>query len=279
MDKMLKIDASVITEKGNVRTKNEDNFFLDGLFMQKSDNSDFCKHSLNSLGHQFVFAVCDGMGGEELGEEASFLAVQSLSLMLKSSESKILSNIADLRDFMSSYIEKSNALIFENSLSAGKRMGTTLASILFFENKAIALNIGDSRVYLFRDSNLIKLTNDHTESERLIRLGLLDKEVARFHKSNNILTRHLGIDPQKGRMEADYSDEFNVLKGDTYLICSDGLSNTITYEELKNSLSSSNDSAALSKNLVDLAFEKKGIDNVTAMIIRITDINDFIKTT
>ena len=151
-------------------------------------------------------------------------------------------------------------------------MGTTLASVVFSQDKAMALNIGDSRVYLFRDSSLTKLTNDHTEAERLIRLGLLDKDTARFHKSKNILTRHLGVDPANGVMEADYSDNFTVLKGDIYLICSDGLSNLLTDEELKFHLSIPGNSAVLCKDLVELALSNNGTDNLTALVVRIIDL-------
>ena len=271
MGTMLKIDASVVTSKGNVRSKNEDNFYLNGLYMKKSDNENFCSYSLSNTDQQFIFAVCDGMGGEELGEEASFTAVQTLLEFHKSDFHNPL-NTADLQTLMDSYIKKSNTLIFEHALSIGKRMGTTLASLSICQDKARALNIGDSRVYLLRDFKLTKLTTDHTEAERLIRLGLIDRDSTQFQKSKNILTRHLGVNPANGMMEADYSEEFKVSKGDIFLICSDGLSNPLTDEELKHCLSGSNESAVICKNLVDMALSKDQTDNVTALVVRIIDI-------
>lgn len=268
---MLKIDASVVTSKGNIRSKNEDNFYLNGLYMKKSDDENFCSYSLSNTDQQYIFAVCDGMGGEELGEEASFTAVHALHEFHKSAFPDSL-NISDLQELMDSYIEKSNTQIFEQSLALGKRMGTTLASIVFCQDKAMALNIGDSRVYLLHNLSLTKLTSDHTEAERLIRLGLINKNSEQFHKSKNILTRHLGVNPANGMMEADYSAEIKVSKGDIYLVCSDGLSNPLTDAELKHCLSSSNESAVICEKLVNLALSKDETDNVTALVVRIIDI-------
>ncbi len=268
---MLKIDASVMTTKGGIRSKNEDNFYFNGAFMKKDSLTDPLCISTKTSGQRFIFAVCDGMGGEEFGEEASFLAVQVLHEFYKKSfrTSTVLS---DLKESIDNHIKKSNKIIYEQSLSLGKRMGTTLASIVFCRDKAISLNIGDSRVYLLRGSNLKKLTTDHTEAERLIRLGVLNSYTARFHKSKNLLTRYLGTNPFFGIMEADYSDELTVLKGDTYLVCSDGLSNFLTDEEIQFHLSVTGTSASICKDLLNLALGNYGTDNVTVSVIKILDI-------
>lgn len=268
---MIKIDASVMTSKGNIRSKNEDNFYFNGVLMERNSVTDPLCISTTTSDYQFVFAVCDGMGGEHFGEEASFLAVQSLHEFYKSNfqPSTI---IADLKELMNNYIKNTNKIVYTNSLTLGKKMGTTLASIVFCRDKAIALNIGDSRVYQMRGSNLTRLTNDHTEAERLIRLGVLNSYTAKFHNSKNILTRYLGTNPSNGIMEADYSDELTVLKGDTYLVCSDGLSNGLNDEEIKFHLSIDGKSELICKDLVDLALSNNGTDNVTALIIKITDV-------
>lgn len=271
MGTMLKIDATVMTSKGNIRSKNEDNFYFNGIIKEKDSYNDPLSFSTSSSSSQFVFAVSDGMGGEELGEKASYLAVQSLHEFYKSNI-KSISSIIDLKKHLEDYIKKANKLIYEHSLTMGKRMGTTLAGIAFYQDKVITLNIGDSSVYLLRNSALTKLTTDHTEAQRLIRLGVLNSHTAKFHKSKNILTRYLGTDPSNGIMEADYSDELTVLKGDTYLICSDGLSSTLTDEELKFHLSITGNSALICKDLLDLALGNDGKDNITALVIKIVDV-------
>ncbi len=272
MGNKLKIDATVITTKGNVRSNNEDNFYFNGLIMKKTDNSDFCTYSLSTTGQNFIFAVCDGMGGEECGEEASFSAVQALQDMYVDLKSQKFSSITHLKDFMDCYVDLSNTLICKHSNSINKRMGTTLASVIFFEARALALNIGDSRVYLFRDSCIMQLTTDHNEAEQLIRLGILNKDTARLHISKNVLTRHLGISPQYGKMEADYSDEIKVQKGDLYLICSDGLTDSINDESLSNCLANFDSSYSTCKKLIDLSTKNNATDNITAQIIKISDI-------
>ncbi|HPU41932.1 MAG TPA: protein phosphatase 2C domain-containing protein [Acetivibrio clariflavus] len=271
METKLKIDASVLTSKGNVRDKNEDSFYFNGTFKEKNSIIDPLSLSLNSSDKKYIFAVCDGMGGEQLGEEASHLAILSLHEFYIS-YFQLFNTIADLKKYMDSYISQTNQKIYEHSLTLSKKMGTTIAAILFCRDKAIAFNIGDSSVYLLRNSNLIKLTTEHTEAQRLVRLGVLNSYTAKFHKSKNILTRYLGANPANGTMEADYSDELTVLKGDTYLICSDGLSGSLTDEELKFHLSVGNSSASICKDLVDLALGNGGKDNVTALVVKIIDV-------
>ncbi|OPZ83183.1 MAG: Serine/threonine phosphatase stp [Firmicutes bacterium ADurb.Bin419] len=272
MSTKLKIDASVITTKGNIRSKNEDNFYFNGLIMKKTDDSDLYSHSLNTTEDRFIFAVCDGMGGEEAGEEASLTAVQSLSDMYVARESKEFNSMPQLKNFMDNYVDISNSLIFKHSQAISKHMGTTLASVIFFGDKAIALNIGDSRVYLFRNSDLVQLTIDHTEAERLIRLGIIERNSPYLQNSNNMLTRHLGVSPQCGKMEADYSDEIKLQKGDLFLICSDGLTNHVSDKELKRCFSDPSNSYSTCKNLIDQAIKNNGTDNITALIIKIEDV-------
>lgn len=271
MDIMLKIDASVMTNKGEIRRKNEDNFYFNGIIKKTHSLNDPLHFSTNSSGKQFLFAVCDGMGGEQLGEEASYIAVQSLHEFYKSNIQSF-NKITDIKKFMDDYINKTNQKIYDFSLTLGSKTGTTIAAIAFCQNKAIAFNIGDSSVYLLRNSNLTKLTTDHTEAQRLIRLGVLNSHTAKQHKSKNMLTRYLGSDPANGIMEADYSDELTVQKGDIFLICSDGLSNLLTDEEIKFHLSIPDNSALISKDLVDLALGNSSMDNVTAIVIKIIDV-------
>lgn len=272
MGNNLKIDATVITTKGDVRSNNEDNFYFNGLIMEKTQNNDFCTHSLSTIGQSFIFAVCDGMGGEECGEDASLSAVQALQYIYAASETIKFNSIAHLKKFMDCYVDAANTLICKQSSAINMRMGTTFAAVIFFGERALALNIGDSRVYLFRDSSIMQLTKDHNEAEQLIRLGILNKETARFHPSKNILTRHLGISPQYGKMEADYSDEMKLQKGDIFLICSDGLTDFISDEDLINCLRGFDSSYSTCKRLIDLSLKNNSTDNITAQIIKIIDI-------
>lgn len=271
MGTTFKIDASVMSSKGTIRSKNEDNFYLNGIIRKLNSQQDPQRFSTESWGNRFVFAVCDGMGGEQFGEEASFIAVQSLHAFCEANLQSI-DKASDLKKYMDDYINKTNQAIYEYSLKLGSRSGTTLAAVAFCQDKAMAFNIGDSSVYLLRNSNLTKLTTDHTEAQRLIRLGLLNSHTAKHHKSKNLLTRYLGSDPANGIMEADYSDELTLLKGDVYLICSDGLSDSLTDEEIKFHLSMPDNSALICQDLVGLALSNSSKDNVTALVVKIIDM-------
>lgn len=255
---MFKFDSSFVTDVGKVRKNNEDNFYLNGVYKRVPEDLTYEKTEL--LYGDGVFAVCDGMGGEEYGEKASLLAVETL----KEFQNK------DIDDVVDHYIETVNTKIcdFINE-NNGTRSGTTLALLHIKNGLAISYNIGDSRVYLYRKGRLFQLSEDHTQTNQMIKMGILTKEKASLHKDRHVLTQHLGIFPDELIIQAYKSDIISIKNNDIFLLCSDGLTDMLSDVEIESLLKNN----ALNKNcykiLKDAALAKGGKDNITIGIVKV----------
>ncbi|HOQ37482.1 MAG TPA: protein phosphatase 2C domain-containing protein [Acetivibrio sp.] len=270
---MIKVEADAYTHKGRVREKNEDNFFLDGIFIDENQSRDCVRYSISKSSKEYIFAVCDGMGGQKYGEKASYAAVKILKkLHEKIAEISDIKNIEIIIRYLKSYVLKANEYIYDMSVKKGCPIGTTFACLAISDNKAVALNLGDSRVYLIRNGEIKQLTTDHTEAERLVRLGALTRESALTHNSRHRLYRYLGISPSEGILEADFSDIIEIEKNDIFLICSDGLTDAIKEESLSEIARREMENSELCAYFVNEALNRDGSDNITSLLISIKDI-------
>ena len=210
-----------------------------------------------------LFGVADGMGGHQGGEVASAMAVEI-------TESQATER--SLESLMQA-VRTANRAIFEKAGSDVelRGMGTTLVAVMLVdgpEGEEIAwVNVGDSRVYLLRDGELIQLSDDHSLVEDLVRDGQLTPDEARVHPQRNILTRALGID-----LDVDV-DGGTVLPftGDRFLLCSDGLFNEVSLEQMSAVLRRLADPDEAAQELVRLANEGGGRDNITVVVVDVVD--------
>jgi len=270
------IQISAVSDTGYVRNNNEDNLYVDGRYMQQGKQGNFQLSKIIET-KSFVYAVCDGMGGEKSGERASFEAVNRLNCAAATSAFLSMTLQEKIQD-INKYIEETNSAI--NSMSAIsfdlKGMGTTFVCLVAADDQAAAMHVGDSRAYLLREGIFTQLTRDHSESERLIRLGIITREQARGHKSRFMLNRHLGMPPEEGLLEADTSNIIKLQKYDTFLLCSDGLTDMVEDEIIKDILSDRTDSKTAAQMLVDEALKNGGKDNITAVVIKFLNIESSV---
>lgn len=215
-----------------------------------------------------LFIVADGMGGHQFGEVASGIAVRILAsyvvekmyLSLLSLEPK--SPEEPLREIMADGVEAAHKAIIK-SVSGG---GTTLTSALVLGDKMILAHVGDSRAYTLRKNGDIKaLTRDHSLVNRLVELGQLTNEEAAIHPQRNVLYRALG---QGEPFDTDI-DTVNLEGVEYVLICSDGLWNVVSEEEISTLVKNSSKPEQACQKLIDAANEAGGPDNITAVLIRI----------
>jgi PPM family protein phosphatase len=272
MEPLIKISASVVTNKGYVRDNNEDNFFFDGKYLKMQPVNCY-ELSFEKTQSDYLFAIFDGMGGENAGEKASLIAVEALEKYHKQF-GKILKNVEEKIEYLEEYIEYANKLICEMSEQdiQKNKMGTTFTCLSVSAVGAQVFNLGDSRVYMLRDNIIVQLTTDHTEAERLVRLGIISKEASREHKSKNILSRHLGVPPEAGKIEADIYKIDEIRGGDYFLICSDGLTDMVSDKEIQKTFLGRQETSDISNELINKALNNGGIDNITAMTIKINEI-------
>ena len=255
--------ATVCADKGKIRPNNEDNFFLDGCYLSESDRNKHRMYSKEFSNGSRVFAVFDGMGGEECGEEASMIA----SRVLAGHSSDAFCDSASADAFCMSVIAKANVLICNKIKKSGlKRMGTTCVIACVYGNKAKIYNIGDSRAYLIKNGILKQVSVDDTVVMSMVQKGTITLEQAATHEDRHRITQHLGIAEEEFLIEPHISEEIILCEDDKILLCSDGLTDMVSDEALHNILNSYR-SVKCAKMLISEALKNGGADNVTALVI------------
>lgn len=212
-----------------------------------------------------LFAVCDGLGGHAAGEVASLAAVEEL-------RQKLEGNSGAHEEQLRSVIQSANRRILnlQQETPELQGMGTTMSVLWLSDNQHASCwigHVGDSRIYRLRHGELDQLTRDHSPVFRLFLEGRLSKDEIRFHPRKNLIERSLG---QAETVECDILSA-EVLAGDRFLICSDGLSDLLSDEEIRKVLQST-DWAEICTGLVGAAKEKGGHDNVTVIVVDILSV-------
>ena len=229
------ITYGAVTHVGQVRTGNEDSLL--------ADNN--------------VFMVADGMGGHNAGEVASLMAVEHLR--------EAASGIIAETDLVQALVHANEVIYAEsmtNHLHHG--MGTTLAAMVVLDNNNIVVaHVGDSRVYMWHEKALTRLSKDHSYVQELVDEGVVSIEEARTHPRRNIVTRALGIDAEVD-VEAN---TFPVTVGAWYVLCSDGLVDEISDADIAKVLERCTTPHEASQALVDAANAAGGRDNITVIVV------------
>lgn len=231
---------------GKARDTNEDFYYI-------SQDGDNLK----------LYILADGMGGYNGGEIASRIATLAVKGYIESNFDKIEHTKEDIVDLLKNSIEYANMVVYEKAKENQDltNMGTTLEVCLIYNNKAFIGHIGDSRIYRIRKDIIRKITEDHSYVQELVNDGTITKEEAKNHPKKNMLMKALGCTPF---VEPDITIK-GFLKDDIILICSDGLTNMISEEEIYNTVTKNiNDS---SSTLINRANELGGYDNITVILI------------
>ena len=241
------IKAYARTDKGNVRENNEDYFYIS-----------------NSLDEVQLYLLADGMGGYNGGEIASKLAVQTAKNYIENNFKDIEKDKDSIIQLLGSSMEYANMVVYEKSKETPELqgMGTTLEVCLIYNNKAYIGHIGDSRIYRIRKDFIRKLTQDHSYVQKLVKEGTITKEQAEHHPQKNMLMKALGCN---AFVEPDVMVK-GFLKDDIIIMCSDGLSNLVDQETIYEMASKNIEQGT--KDLVQLAKDRGGYDNITVVIIK-----------
>ena len=250
---MTGIKFAVRSDVGKVRTNNEDNFYCNGIYMTVSERErPFFLTGTADL--PCVFAVCDGMGGEDCGELASLTAVETLALHAKNLD-------------VNKFVSDANNKICDIMKSQGVRMGTTLALAVADKNSFMLYNVGDSRIYRLNTERLLRVTDDHTLAEDKVRMGLITPARAEKDRDRHVLTRYLGIFDDIFGLVPDSYGPFDFDDTRRVLLCSDGLTDMLDYQDISVIMSNAENVSDAVNNLVDAALMKGGRDNVTCIVL------------
>jgi serine/threonine protein phosphatase PrpC len=247
----LVIQAAGDTDIGLVRKNNEDNFGYD------------LRHG--------IFVVCDGMGGQQAGELASKIAVDTVLEFFRQDQSAApvgglrFEGVSPRAVSLASAIQLANQAIHESGARdlnhAG--MGSTIVAVAVEGNLFSIANVGDSRIYLIRNNDVVQLTNDHSLVMEQVRRGLMTLEEAEQSKMQNVIVRALGTDDS---VEPDLADhEFN--SDDVLLLCSDGMSRYVKNEKMAQAVTQESLEQACN-DLIEAAKGGGSDDNITCLLIR-----------
>ena len=235
------------SDVGMVREMNQDYYYI-------SDDQNEIK----------LYILADGMGGYKGGEIASKLAVTCARNYIENNLKETPKDKESLIQLVASSVEYANMVVYEKAKEDPELegMGTTLEICLVYNNRAYIAHVGDSRIYRIRKEFMRKLTKDHSYVQKLVEDGTITKEEADFHPKKNMLMRALGCN---AFVEPDVTIK-GFLKGDTIIICSDGLTNMVTQEEIYKVATSKFEYAP--SELIEKANKNGGYDNITVIVIR-----------
>ena len=224
---------SAKTDKGIVRNNNEDSLYA-------GDN---------------LLIVADGMGGHNAGEVASSLAIETAVSSLKGAT-------GDYEKRIIIAIKEANSKVHELAKEDKEGMGTTIDICICDNGKIYGGHVGDSRVYVIRDGKIIQLTEDHSFVETLIKKGEITREEAKNYPMKHMITKAIGVGKD---IEGDFY-EFALNKEDKVLLCTDGLTNMVSDEEIERIVKESININAATERLIEKANKAGGKDNITIIL-------------
>lgn len=261
----MKIYASLVCHTGYRRERNEDNFCFNRITMSSKGGSYApCGCNDSNRGRSVLLGVFDGMGGYSAGDRAS-----AISADVAAASVETLRVCEDVGAELETICNKANAAICEAMQNEDiGRMGSTAALLCFRKGRYYLCNIGDSPVFLFRDLMLTEISHEHTEKERYIQI----------HGEENLpknkkyrLTQHLGIYPEEMEIEPyTHSDELR--RGDKFILCSDGLTDMVSNEDILKVISKDVSTMCIAKELLERALANGGKDNITIIVAQVGEI-------
>jgi len=253
MDLSTALEMVARTDSGMVRTNNEDSVLANA-----------------SCG---IAVLADGMGGYNAGEVASGMATALLGTQLELAAKTVALHqrqggrlLGEV--FLEQEVARANAAVFQTAQKQPQYagMGTTLVAAVFCDDRLIAGHIGDSRLYRLRGSDFRSITKDHSLLQEQIDNGILTPEQARHSQNKNLVTRALGVD---ARVDAEVHVH-DVLPGDIYLLCSDGLNDMMDDEEIAMAIQMLSANLPLcADQLIQMANDNGGRDNVSVILVKV----------
>lgn len=256
-----------------LRDNNEDNFTVcpdltQNEWMMPADHQQVIP--LGECGCLMI--VADGMGGQNAGEVASAIAIETVQTMFAPDRltDKVLSKPANIKEYLKKVVSKADFNVKEYSKEhpEAEGLGSTIVMAWVIGNKAYVAWLGDSRAYAFIPSQGIKrLSKDHSYVQQLVDAGNLSDIEAMNHPNSNVITRSLGDTAQKAKADVE---EYRLEDGEIILLCSDGLCGVCTDDEIASVLTEeANDLQVCKELLTELALDNGGSDNITIALMQI----------
>lgn len=249
----VRVHIGARTDLGRVRENNEDKY---EFYVPEDPEILALKGSL--------YAVADGMGGHSAGQIASEVALKTAIEYYYSDESPLI------EESLRAALKQANGMVFDLSRSIPDRqgMGTTSTILVIRGDEAYIAQVGDSRCYRVRGSKIEQISEDHSWVNEQVKLGALTHDQAMMSPFKNIITRSIGNAPN---VDVDIFS-IQIEEGDIFILCSDGLSNEVTDNEIRDAVNNNTSPSTAAWNLVDKALEHGGRDNTTILIAAVREL-------
>ena len=237
------------TDKGKHRKNNEDACFV--------------------IPKENVYILCDGVGGNNSGEVASRKTVSGIAEYVSENPLDKVKTFRTVKTYFDNCLHKINYEILKESRSSveNRGMATTLVLTYFRGQRIYAMNVGDSRAYVLRNHKLKQITEDHTYVNSLVKAGVITEEEAVDHENRNMITRAVGADYG---VQPDFFTGI-IRSGDIIMMCSDGLYDEVPEDKIIELLSQDKTMTDIASDLVDTANKNGGADNITTIVLKVTD--------
>lgn len=237
------------TDKGKTRFNNEDACFV--------------------MLHDKVFVIADGVGGGNSGEIASRTAVSQAANFVLDNPIESCKDENELKIYLQSCVDHINKNVYQKSKAhiENDGMATTLVMAYLSKGNLYIINVGDSRAYIYRNQQLVQITEDHTYVNSLVKAGLISEEEAKTHENRNMITRAIGLEET---VDADFF-KIALDKDDIVLICTDGLHGELSTNTIAKVLDEDMSMSETCGKLISLANQNGGKDNITVISLKVTE--------
>jgi serine/threonine protein phosphatase PrpC len=243
-------------DTGELRANNEDSLAVVNIDQASAGDA-------QSVG---IYAVADGVGGNQRGEEASKLAVRTAVHQLMTELAEADDAMPEqYHDWLRSAVQIANQVVYRKNASEKSNMATTLVMAVIAGDKAHIANIGDSRAYIISKDRIHQITQDHTLVQSLIDSGIITPEQSEKHPYRNQLIKAVGLDR---KIEDDYFD-VSLHEGDSLLLCTDGLTGELSDEEIQRIVCEAESPQAACEALVSASNQAGGHDNIAVVVVRL----------
>ena len=255
------VEACGGTTKGLLRDHNEDNIYVDGAFIPMDFTEDILIRSTRKDA-PFSYAVFDGVGGGVRGEQAAMMAIEILAENDGAGVSKRIRDIV---------LEAHKKIAMTDSEQQFHEMGTTVALLIIEGDTAFVANLGDSRVYLFRENQLSQVSHDHTKLQHMIDYGLIKEADYEGRRGDHALTQYAGIKTEGNALPSPYVNAINARTDDIFILCSDGITSVLDDESLELLLKEMKKDPAerILARLINKALISKSNDNISSIVVKV----------
>lgn len=258
----VKLNAAACSNKGCRRHNNEDNFCLNGLFMQRAEMDQGGLFKAAAEGDA-LFAVCDGMGGEEAGEEASLLSAQLCAQYLKGGA------LSSDKEKLRSFLHQGCVSVLRQAQKNDNHSGSTVTMIIADKSGLHAANMGDSRIYRLTSQGMTQISEDHTEIQRLLKQGTITPDMVKTHPKRHMIRQYWGMPLSIAPFTPYIGPAMPYVNGEKFLLCSDGLTDMLEDPEIEAILRQEKPVDQICQELIDAALRNGGRDNVTAIVFEV----------